>query len=115
MPFLSPEKLWTADESHVDVIQDRDCTCHAVMSARVETTPNRVFQIFERPDYDNIFEIFKLVKLHRVSKDNGLGMKEVDLEFDAQWKFWKVAGTCFIPISMTMDKSTGKVRSHSFV
>eukprot|EP00210_Caulerpa_lentillifera_P003357 g3203.t1 len=109
LPFLSPEKLWLTDESHVDVIQDKDCTCHAVMSARLEAKPNQVFEIFERPDYDKIFEIFKLVKTHRVIKNDGSGHKEVDLEFDAQWRFWKVAGTCFIPISMKMNKDIGKI------
>ena len=48
------------DETQVHVMQERDSTCHAVMTSRVEADFHRIFTLFEREDYDNIFEIFKV-------------------------------------------------------
>lgn len=60
MPVVSTDREWASDETLMDVVQDRDSTCHAVMSSRVEADPHRIFTLFERSDYDNIFEIFKV-------------------------------------------------------
>lgn len=109
LPAISIEKRWAADDMQVDVIQDRDSTCHALMSARVEADPHRIFTLFERDDYDNIFEIFKVIKLYEILEDNGDGRKLINLHVDAQWSFWKVSGDCFIPISMQMDRAKGEI------
>lgn len=64
VPTVAIQKPWAVDEVAVDVVQDRDSTCHAVMTARVEATPMRIYTLFEREDYDKIFEIFKALPVH---------------------------------------------------
>ncbi|GMH35204.1 hypothetical protein BSKO_03072 [Bryopsis sp. KO-2023] len=107
--FQSPTKVWECDESHITVKQGKGSICHALMGARLEASAQRVFELFQRPDYDTMFRIFKLVKYHSVASDDGRGKQEFQLEFDAQWRFWKVRGTCAIPLKMHLDKSTGEI------
>lgn len=52
----------------------------------------------------------QVVKNHKVVSDDGKGKMEFEVEFDAQWRFWKVSGYCAIPLRMHLDKSTGEVR-----
>lgn len=58
--FLSPEKKWELDESHITVKQGKGSICHAVMGARIEASAEKVFELFQRPDYDTMFRIFKV-------------------------------------------------------
>ncbi|GMH35242.1 hypothetical protein BSKO_03110 [Bryopsis sp. KO-2023] len=107
--FQSPTKAWKYEESHICVRQGKGSICHAVMGARLEASPQRVFEVFQRPDYDTMFRIFKLVKYHSITADDGKGKQEFQVEFDAQWRFWKVRGTCAIPLKMQLDKNTGQI------
>lgn len=50
-----------------------------------------------------------MVKNHRVVSDDGDGRQEFEVEFDAQWRFWKVSGYCAIPLRMYLDMRNGEV------
>lgn len=54
--------------------------------------------------------LLQVVKYHKVLSDNGKGKQEFEVEFDAQWRFWKVSGYCAIPLRMNLDKTTGEVK-----
>ena len=60
LPQLTSEKRWSAEEAQVEVMLDSDSTCHAIMAARVEADPDSIYALFERNDYHEIFEIFKV-------------------------------------------------------
>lgn len=52
---------WGVEEMKEDVIQNRDSTCQARISGRVEASADRVFDLFERIDLNVIFDLFKVI------------------------------------------------------
>lgn len=97
---------WSDKNSKIVVTQPEGFMCKLKMMARIDMSPDDVFDLLTNLDNTRIFRSLKPLSWRKVLADNGQGRVTAEFEQKAKWKFLFFSGTFKTRLVVSQDRDS---------
>ncbi|EIE21311.1 hypothetical protein COCSUDRAFT_43073 [Coccomyxa subellipsoidea C-169] len=95
---------WSDRDAKVEVTRPEGFLMKVALQAKVDLSPDEVYDILTAPDNASVFKGIKKVPYRKVLQDDGRGKQKVEVEQLAAWKFLMFSGSFATRLYVFQDK-----------
>lgn len=102
-------ETWDLHDCKVTVTRPEGLTSKVQLSAKIDCSPDEVFDILVDPDNARYFSTVAAVTYRKVLQDDKKGTQRIEIEQAGQWRFLWLSGCFFTRLFVYQNKKEGVV------